>query len=594
MKFCRLFLGLSAMTVVLCAIAVGLRWHQLGAAAMLLLTFMVARKRKRLTTLGSARWADGYDLLRAGMLRHGSGLILGRATVARITLGQAFEALTDRGLNDETACQAVVGTCGPRKKKVQVRLTNAIHTSIFAPTGVGKGVSCIVPFLLTTTKEPVFVLDVKDGELARLTAEARRKMGRKVYILDPYRCVTNHPATLNPINFIDKNSKYALDDCREIANEIVERKQEQGDGIHFLDNAEAAIAALIATTVEYGEADQKSLQAVCDIASCPDRWEKAVQLMVASSAQEGMLSRMGGNLTHLKERELASTMSTIARFLRFLSTPAIAESTKTSSFNPEDILDGKTDVYCVLPADRVATLSPLLRLWTGTFLRTAQRGKGKRTIHFICDEAGSSLGKMDELATALTVGRSAGVKLQLYFQDLGQLAKYWPDGADQTLLANTTQVFFGVNDQKTAEYVSNRLGDATIIVTSGGKSVSDAVATGSNGQITNTRTRGWSENWQQNARRLLKPEEVTALNPRMAITFAPSMPPICTTLIRYYEEKLRPDRWWKRPWLKFKLVLDCLALVLLAVFIAIGVIVLLEQHGRATPAAVQYSNYERW
>jgi type IV secretion system protein VirD4 len=47
-------------------------------------------------------------------------------------------------------------------------------------------------------------------------------------------------------------------------------------------------------------------------------------------------------------------------------------------------------------------------------------------------------------------------------------------------------------------------------------------------------------------RRLLKPEEVTALSPRTAITFTPGVPPLKTTLIRYYEEKIpaagRPAR----------------------------------------------------
>ena len=39
------------------------------------------------------------------------------------------------------------------------------------------------------------------------------------------------------------------------------------------------------------------------------------------------------------------------------------------------------------------------------------------------------------------------------------------------------------------------------------------------------------------ARRLLKPEELMALHPRTAITFAPGVPPIRTWLLRYYEEK---------------------------------------------------------
>lgn len=462
------------------------------------------------------------------------GLILGH-TEGKASKWRGVKALFDRSIPDRAACQRFLQAFQRKPAKSLVRLTNAVHTAVFAPTGVGKGVSCVIPFLLTS-RESCFVLDVKDGELARITAEARRRMGRTVHIIDPYHCVTKTPATLNPLQFIDKNSPYALDDSREIAAEIVERKEEKGDGVHFLDNAEAAIASVAAAVAEYAEGDQKSLQAVCDIVSSPQRWEKVIEVMVTSPAQDGMLARMGGNLMHLKDRELASTMTTIARFLRFLATPAIAASTRTSSFDPREILKGNTDVYCVLPSDRVATLSPLLRLWTGTFLRTALRAKGKNLIHFVCDEAGSSLGKMEQLSTALTVGRSAGIRLQLYYQDLGQLQKCWPDGADQTLLANVTQVFFGVNDQKTAEYVSARLGDETIIVESGGTSHGTTQQSDQqNGGYSYSTTT--NHNWQQHGRRLLKPEEVMAgIDPRVAITFTPGFPPIWTWLTRYYEE----------------------------------------------------------
>jgi type IV secretion system protein VirD4 len=580
MTFCRLGLILAVALMAACTIFVGEMSPGFRVVAILLLIAGAAKKQfKRLTTLGSARWADVDDLRRAGMLGAGSGLILGRAAYGRRDVVQALKNLFDRRIDAETACRHFVELFH-RPKLGLVRLSNAVHAAIFAPTGVGKGVSCVIPFLLTA-KEACFVLDVKDGELARITAEARRKMGRKVYILDPYHCVTDTPATLNPVQFIEKNSPYALDDGRDIAAAIVERKEEKGDGVHFLDNAEAGIAAVIATVVEFGEGDeQRSLQAVCDIMGSPQRFEKAVKLMIDSAAQQGMLSRIGGNLTHLKERELASTMSTIARFLRFLSTPAIAASTRASTFDPNGILDGNTDVFCVLPADRVATLSPLLRLWTGTFLRAALRGNGQTKINFICDEAGSSLGKLVELEKALTVGRSAGIRLQLYYQDLGQLKKCWPDGADQTLLANVTQVFFGVNDPQTADFVSARLGDETIIVTSGGSSTGESVQTSAMGQPSTTRSRNWNENWQQQARRLLKPEEVANLSPRTAITFAPGMPPISTTLVRYYEGRLRPEgRWKKRSWSRAKLMADCVALLLMAVLVTGGVILFKEQRG---------------
>ena len=191
--------------------------------------------------------------------------------------------------------------------------------------------------------------------------------------------------------------------------------------------------------------------------------------MTNSDAWDGMLARMGGNLLHLVDKELASTLSTVARFLRFLSTPAIAASTVTSSFNPSELLNGKTTVYLIIPPERATALSPLLRLWVGTLIRAVVRGglQQKNKVNFVLDEA-ASLGNMDQISTALQIGRGYGIRMQFYYQDLGQLKKCWPEGADQTLLANCTQVFFGVNDNATAEYVSKRIGEETITVSSGG------------------------------------------------------------------------------------------------------------------------------
>ena len=154
------------------------------------------------------------------------------------------------------------------------------------------------------------------------------------------------------------------------------------------------------------------------------------------------------------------------------------------------------------------------------------------TVHYLCDEA-NSLGRMEQISDVLAIGRGYGVRLQLYYQDLGQIRKCWPDGADQTLLANTTQVFFGVNDQTTAEYVSNRLGEQTIVVASGGTSTGDSYQSSPQGQGSSSHSTNTSQNWSQIARKLLKPEEVTALDPRTAITFAPGVPPIATTLVLY-------------------------------------------------------------
>ena len=88
--------------------------------------------------------------------------------------------------------------------------------------------------------------------------------------------------------------------------------------------------------------------------------------------------------------------------------------------------------------------------------------------HFILDEAGA-LQRMPALDDAVDKYRGYGIRLQFYYQSLGQLMKCWPDDQGQTLLSNTSKVFFACNDYSTAEFISKSLGPETIIVGSGGQ-----------------------------------------------------------------------------------------------------------------------------
>jgi type IV secretion system protein VirD4 len=159
---------------------------------------------------------------------------------------------------------------------------------------------------------------------------------------------------------------------------------------------------------------------------------------------------------------------------------------------------------------------------------------------------------MDAIDDALDKYRGYGVRLQFYFQSLGQLKKCFPNGQDQNLLSNCSQIYFAVNDRDTAQYVSDRLGEGTIVVESGGVSRGTTRQRSPMGENSVSQSFTGNDNWGLQARRLLKPEEVTALPARLAITFTPGAPPILTSLVRYYEEKLKPggrnglwDKWEK-------------------------------------------------
>jgi type IV secretion system protein VirD4 len=492
---------------------------------------LLCKRTYRYTAYGTAKWADAADIPH---MLEGSGLIVGNIE-GKPSMVDGARALFDSRFSPRQACQKFLITCQRKQPKYVVRLTDAVHTAVFAPTGVGKGVSCILPFLKTCPDSCV-VVDFK-AENCKITAKHRyKKFGHQVVILDPFKQVTQQPDTYNPLQHIDKNSPTALDECRDLAEALVVRTGEEREP-HWNDSAELWIAAMIAFVVCFAGEGEKNLQWVRTLLADPEKLQMAIKAMRESDEWGGMLSRLGHQLGHYVDKELGSVLTSANRHLRFLDTISVAESTRKSSFDPDDLLTGKMTVYLVLPPNHMRAQSPLLRLWINSMLRAVIAGglQEQDKVHFICDEA-ASLGHMNALDDAVDKYRGYGVRLQLYLQSMSQLKKMFPDGQDQTLLGNVTQVFFGCNDNETAKYISDRLGEETILVDDWGESESRSYQSSQNGQNNGSFSRSWNHNRKQVGRRLLKPEEVTALDERIAITFAPGNPPIWTRLLRYYEK----------------------------------------------------------
>ena len=551
----RMILILALIGYSFCVVMVSM-WSggfvYIGIVIVLLVCF-TRRKPGNYTAYGTARWATFDDLKYAGMLGARRGPIIGRITNdSKPSFRKAQGDLFSFRVSSKEACEqffdAIRFFRPPRQDSSLVRLPNAVHTAFFAPTGVGKGVSCVIPFLLTSHESAV-VVDFK-GELFLKTAEHRRRaFGHKIIVLDPYKAVSQNPDSFNPVEFIHRDSPTAIDEVRDLAEAVVIRTGQEREP-HWTDSAEAWIGALTALVVYYAEFGDRSLQTVRTLLTNPTKLEMALKLMCSSDAWGGMLARMGGQLSQFKDRELSSTLTTTNRFLRFLDTLAIAANTQTSSFNPADLLGGRMTIYLVLPPEHMRSASPLLRLWIGSLLRAVVRGglQEWNLVNFILDEA-SSLGNLQSLDDAVDKYRSYGVRLQFFYQSLGQLKKCFPDGQEQTLLSNVTTVFFGVNDLQTAEYVSNRLGESTIVVTSGGTSSGTSRQSSSNnGGSSTSYSSNETSNWSQLGRRLLKPDEVLGLSPRIAICFTPGISPIWTTLVRYYEKSfvIRQPGLWAR------------------------------------------------
>jgi type IV secretion system protein VirD4 len=187
------------------------------------------------------------------------------------------------------------------------------------------------------------VVDFK-GENYLLTADARRAMGHKVVVLDPFRVVTQTPDTFNPLDQIEAGNPLAIDDCRSLAEALVIRTGEEKDP-HWSDSAELWISSMALVVAQYGEPGNRSLQTIRTLLTDPTKMEAVIKMMCGSDACGGMMARMGNQLTFFKDKERASVLTTTNRFLRNLDTLAIAESTSTSSFDPKELRNGKMTCY---------------------------------------------------------------------------------------------------------------------------------------------------------------------------------------------------------------------------------------------------------
>ncbi len=188
----RLLLQISALLLIYSAgVVLLLLWLiyplLVGVIGLVTLVMYFTRPRQMvLTACGTAAWAT-YDLLRSRkMINRGKGFLLGYIDRPPLTLGDRFTALVDRSLSDKEACEEFLT---PSKKSLVYLPPDTCHVSVYAKTGAGKGVSCLIPWLLTNDESAVIV-DFS-GELTLLTAEFREKvMGHEVRILDPFKQVT--------------------------------------------------------------------------------------------------------------------------------------------------------------------------------------------------------------------------------------------------------------------------------------------------------------------------------------------------------------------------------------------------------------------
>ena len=486
---------------------------------------------------GTARIVNYSELVRHEMLGD-DGIILGTtAGLARPSFWEGLSALWSHAVPPGLACYLFLASMkGPRcVADRMIRTTKFTHLMTCALTGRGKGISVLIPNLLSYRHSCV-VTDPK-GELFEKSARHRReKFGHRIIRLDPDGLRGPNSDMFNPLDCIDDTADDFLDQCRDLADMLVRRSGTETEPF-WNDAAQMVLTAFIAFVCACeGDPAKRTLDTVRDLLSSRNAYARALEIMQQVESHGGVIQRLGHSLTWLVDRELGGVLSNVHRQTEFLDSPAIMQNISAkSSFDPMWLRTGRVTIYLVLPHDKLETLAPLMRLWIGTILRRITRGtpSEQNPVLFFLDEA-AHLGKIRVLEQAVTLMRGMGIRLWFIFQSAHQLNDCFGDKA-KTILDNIdTQQHFAINSYEGAEEHSKRIGEITISVPSHGVNSGWTRNTGGQGPPSGSESGGWSVTLSAIGRRLFRAEELIVRPEDEALIFHRNLSVIPGRLLTYF------------------------------------------------------------
>lgn len=339
----------------------------------------------------------------------------------------------------------------------EIGLAGEAHMLTVAGSRGGKGTTAIIPNLLLWEGSTV-VIDPK-GTNAHVTANARRAMGQEVHIIDPFGIVTKDSARFDPFEQVSNNEELVRERITSIADALV-IPDDNAKEKHWDDGARTIISGLIAHVISLG-VDTPRLHDIRDLISqMPDQQDSLWAEMGVSDepsryAKDAAMRYIRGSSTN----EILGIMSNADKHTEWLSSPIMRQITSNPTFSISDIKKKPTTIYLVIPPRQLERQSRLLRLFINLVIDAMEDGgKSKIPVLMIMDEF-LALGKMPEISTAFATMASYNLTLWPFVQELEKMQAMY-GGSFNSFIANSRAVqVFATSDQKTKEYISERIGN---------------------------------------------------------------------------------------------------------------------------------------
>lgn len=500
-------LGLAVTAMTLAARHAPLTGHAVrGAAeagavtiivALAATTLLLPRRRTRVSTAyGSAAWGSETAL------RQPRGLVVGKS----------------------------------RRGEEMLRYAGEGHLLTVAPTRSGKGVSAVIPTLLTYQGSLV-VTDLK-GENWAVTARARRLMGQRVMALDPFGAATTafQGAAFNPLDRIDPCRADAIDDARALADMLVIPDGREAKEAFWDEEARALLVGLILHAASATDPAERSLITMHGMLSRgPRQFTALLREMASSTAGGGAVARAAAQIAQKGPRERAAVLSTAQSHTHFLESPRMAAVLGETRMPPDraGAPSAPSSVYLILPPEHLDGYRRWLRLMIGSAIQRQirRRQSGRTRTLYLLDEF-AHLGRLRPVEQGMTLASGYGATFWILVQSLAQLRGIYGEGAS-TILANADVLqAFGITDYETAEHLSRLVGDTTVAVSAA--STSRGVT---HGRLSHHQT-GTGVTHSERGRRLITADEVRLMGADRSLLIVRGMPPLSARRADYRRDRL--------------------------------------------------------
>jgi type IV secretion system protein VirD4 len=455
----------------------------LGALGLYELGFvgLYRQRHESRTAHGTASWAASAQLKKAGLFKN-EGLVIGRYR------GRLLRLKTDR------------------------------HMLTLAPTRSGKGVSSIIPNLLTWPGSAV-VIDPK-GENAAVTARRRREMGQRVYVLDPWGITGERGASFNPFDLVGHGGSELGEDAALIADALIATTPGAEES-HWAEESRALIAGLILHVMTSEPPERRNLghmRALLTLGA--EDFCKVLEAMSKSKAADGLVARAGNRHLQKDEREASGVISTAQAHTHFLDSARLRTCLSSSTVDFRRLKREAMTVYLVLPTKRLRTHARWLRLVIAMTLDllASELAPPPMPVLFILDEF-AALGRLGVIETAIGLLAGYGAQLWPIVQDLAQLRGLYPQRWE-SFIANSHIQTFGTADPGTADYIGRMLGHRTVTIRSENASLD----------------RGGSDSYMRTSRPLMMADEILRLPLDRQILLMQGIRPVLADKVRYYED----------------------------------------------------------